>query len=92
MEELAPIDEIIKEANDFFERPDVKKIFQDADWLSLRASNYQLGKTLWSSQYTSPHPSKEKRDKLKELDNELFWLRMAINKKSTGLIDDLKAT
>jgi len=92
MRELAPIDEIIKEANDFFERPDVKKIFQDADWLSLRASKYQLGKTLWSNEYASPHPSKEKRDKLKKLDKELFWLKVAINKKSTDLIDDLKAT
>lgn len=84
--ELAPIDETIAKAERFFDRQDVQHILQEAMSLSNEAANYQLGKTLWSRQYSAPHPSKQKRDALHELSVDIYYICMAINRNLQGRV------
>lgn len=84
--ELSPIDETIAKAERFFDRQDVQHILQEAMSLSNYAANYQLGKTLWTREYSAPHPSKQKRDDLHKLSIDLYYIVMAINRNLRGRV------
>jgi len=71
-QELKPIEEAQAEAEAFFNRPDVVAIRNEAYSLSLYLNDYQLGRTSWKRTYDAPHPSKEKRDKLRRIERDLL--------------------
>ena len=80
--ELKPINEAQADAEKFFEREDVRSIFREAATLSTCSlPNYQLGKTLWKRMYNAPHPSKQKRNELHELERDLFYVACALNRR-----------
>jgi hypothetical protein len=80
--ELKPIDEAQTEAEKFFEREDVQAIFHEAFALStVSLPNYQLGKTLWERNYDAPHPSKQKRDELADIRQDLFHVACALSRR-----------
>lgn len=82
MAELKPINEAQTEAEKFFEREDVQSIFREAVTLSTCSlPNYQLGKTLWERMYKAPHPSKQKRDELHELERDLYHVACVLNRR-----------
>ena len=80
--ELSPIDAAQYDAEKFFEREDVQSIFREAVTLSTCSlPNYQVGKTLWERMYKAPHPSKQKRDELHELERDLYHVACALNRR-----------
>ena len=80
--ELKPIEEAQSEAAKFFEREDVQAIFHEAFALStVSLPNYQLGETLWKRNYDAPHPSKQKRDELLELQKDLYSVACALHRR-----------
>tara|TARA_R110002111_G_scaffold242862_1_gene304850 strand:+ start:84 stop:380 length:297 start_codon:yes stop_codon:yes gene_type:complete len=82
MTELKPIDQARSEAERFFEREDVQAVFHEAFKLStVSLPNYQLGKTLWKRNYDAPHPSKQKRDELYKLQQDLYYVACALNRR-----------
>ena len=82
MTELKPIDQARSEAERFFEREDVQAVFHEAFKLStVSLPNYQLGKTLWKRNYDAPHPSKQKRDELYELERDLYHVACALSRR-----------
>ena len=82
MTELKPIDQARSEAEKFFEREDVQAVFHEAFKLStVSLPNYQLGKTLWKRNYDAPHPSKQKRDELYKLQQDLYYVACALNRR-----------
>ena len=80
--EMQPIEQVQAEAEAFFEREDVQAIFQEAFALAtVKLPNYQLGKTWWKRMYKEPHPSKQKRDDLYELERDLSFVAFALNRR-----------
>lgn len=80
--ELKPIEQVQAEAEAFFEREDVQAIFQEAFALAtVKLPNYQLGATWWKRMYKQPHPSKQKRDDLYELERDLSFVAFALNRR-----------
>jgi hypothetical protein len=80
--ELKPIEQAQAEAEKFFKREDVHELFREAMLLSSCVlPNYQVGKTLWERVYDAPHPSKQKRDELQELEKDLFHVACALNRR-----------
>ncbi len=79
---LKPIEQAHEEAEAFFKRDDVEAIFQEAFALAtVKLPNYQIGKTNWGHMYTDLHPSKQKRDALKLLQKDLFYVASALNRR-----------
>ena len=82
MKELKAIDHAHEEAETFFKRKDVQAILREAMTLStVSLPNYQLGKTVWERNYNAAHPSKQKRDALHELQQDLYAVACALNRR-----------
>jgi len=80
--ELKPINQAQEEAEKFFKREDVQAICHEALRLStVTLPNYQLGKTLWERNYDAAHPSKQQRDALSDLQQDIYHVACALNQR-----------